>query len=274
MDTIKGMLAGAMLWIAVGIPVAAHEFWIMPATFELKKDTPVELNLFVGQFFDGELVPLSLEYVTVVLHYSTLGKMNITSRVPRSSKSGMQIPFASGGTHLLAIDTHPNRVELSADKFNYYLHDEGLDSIIAMRDAAGKSAMPSRERYRRHIKTLLSVDGKSDDTVLMRTGQRLEIIPLADPFRRQAGDSLDFRLMFDDKPLVNALLKAWHKQDGQTMLIRVRSNHDGIVHVTLPFAGSWMLSTVHMLPVSGDPGFDWESFWGNLTFQLGKSGKP
>lgn len=240
----------------------------MPASFETKADSPINLNLYVGQFFEGEMIPLSLEYVTAFRHVSLRGQEDLTSRLPRASKAGIKMPIVDSGSHLIAIDTHPNRVELSADKFYDYLRDEGLDDIIAMRESTGKSAAPSRERYRRHIKTLISVNSESDDSALARTGQRLEIVPLADPFRKQRGDTLDFRLFFDGKPLADALLKAWHKQDGQTTLIRARSDEAGLVHLTLPFVGTWMLSTVHMLRVTDDPAFDWESFWGNLTFQI------
>jgi hypothetical protein len=30
---------------------------------------------------------------------------------------------------------------------------------------------------------------------------------------------------------------------------------------------------VHMLPVKNDPAFDWESFWGNLSFRLDSAGE-
>lgn len=261
-------LASVMLGGVLCMPALAHEFWIMPQTFTTPVDTPLHLNLYVGQYFEGDLVPLSKAYVTAFRRYSLQGKEDLMRRLPVASPGGISLTLPAAGTQLLAIDTHPNSVKLSADQFHYYLIDEGLEPILALREASGKSAAPSRERYRRHIKTLISVDGKSDGTALQRTGQRLEIVPASDPAVGHAGDTLAFRLLFDDKPLAGALVKAWHKKDGQTMLIRVRADADGVTRVALPVAGIWMLSVVHMLPVKNDPAVDWESFWGNLTFEL------
>ena len=262
------LFAGVMFSGALCMPASAHEFWVMPDTFVTSPEAPLNLNLNVGQYFEGELVPLSKQYVTQFHDFSVKGKVDLMRRVPAVSSGGMPLSLSGAGTHLLAIDTHPNSVKLSADQFHYYLIDEGLEPILALRKASGTSEAPSRERYRRHIKTLISVDGKSDDTALQRTGQRLEIVPASDPAAGHAGQTLNFSLLFDDKPLAGALVKAWHKKDGQTMLIRVRSDANGMTRVALPVAGTWMLSVVHMLPVKNDPDYDWESFWGNLTFQL------
>ena len=77
-----------------------------------------------------------------------------------------------------------------------------------------------------------------------------------------------FRLLFDGKPLVNRLVKAWYKHDGQTLLIRTHSDSGGQVAFNFPYAGPWMLSVVHMLPATETADADWDSFWGNLTFDL------
>jgi uncharacterized GH25 family protein len=265
--------AGWIFFAGLSQPASAHEFWLMPSTFEAPADTRLDLRLLVGQFFEGDEVPLSREYVSSMLDFSTQGKKDLLARVPPTSRAGMALTFATAGSHLIAIDTHPNSVKLSADQFNYYLRDEGLDTILALRERTNTTRTPSRERYRRHIKTLITVAGKADDTVLMRTGQRLEIVPITDPQRRHAGDTLAFQLMFDGQPLANALIKAWHKADRQTMLIRTRSDADGMTRLMLPSAGTWMLSVVHMLPVKNDPAFDWESFWGNLSFRLDSAGE-
>ena len=54
----------------------------------------------------------------------------------------------------------------------------------------------------------------------------------------------------------------------QTVVIRTVSDAQGRVNLELPFAGAWMLSAVHMIPVSGVPDVDWDSFWSSLSFEL------
>lgn len=264
--TLSAMLfAFSMSW---QIPAQAHEFWIMPSTFKAAPGTPLNFGLHVGEHFEGDNVPLNRQYVRTLRHHSSQGVQDLSKQLPASGQASPDFAFHTSGTHVLSIDTHPNQVSLSADSFHAYLHEEGLDSIIKMREAAGKEKTPGRERYRRHIKTLLHIDGAQKGDVVLRTGQRLEIVPLALPAHKSAGDSLDFQLLFDSKPLTGALVKAWHKHDGQTVVIRTVSNKEGTVRVTLPFAGPWMISTVHMIAAVDAPEVDWESFWGNLTFEL------
>ena len=124
-----------------------------------------------------------------------------------------------------------------------------------------------RERFRRNAKLLVGVDDKTDRTFAKRTGQRLEIVPLADPFGIGPGDRLAWQITFDGKPLNNVLLKAWHKDGPQVSVVRARTDAVGQVTLAFPFAGSWLLNAVHMVPGDG-VNVDWESYWSSLTFEL------
>ena len=161
---------------------------------------------------------------------------------------------------------------LETEKFHAYLKDEGLDFIKTFREKAGTDTQPGRERYRRHIKTLVQVGPPSkaglavDSTYATRVGQRLEILPLRNPLTLSPGATLPLRVEFDKKPLVGALVKAWHKHNGQLVIIRATTSAQGLVEFNLPYAGDWMVSVVHMIPVADEVGVDWESLWGNLSF--------
>jgi uncharacterized GH25 family protein len=249
-------------------PARAHEFWISPSTFSPARGSAFELSLFVGEFYTGELVGVTASHAASVRLFSAAGEQDLSSRFPRGQMlPSLRLTVASSGTHLLAYDSHPSEVVLSADKFHAYLHDEGLDAIITQRQTAGTAAKEGRERFRRHAKVLMRVDGKTDGTFGTRTGQRLEIVPLADPLRAGAGDRLDWQITFDQKPLEGVLVKAWHKEGSQVSVVRARTDARGQVRLTLPFAGSWLLNSVHMIP--GDSAsVDWESHWSSLTFDL------
>jgi uncharacterized GH25 family protein len=84
------------------------------------------------------------------------------------------------------------------------------------------------------------------------------------------GDTLNLRVAFDGKPLGGALLKAWHKREGQTLIIRAKTGTDGSTSFNLPYFGPWMISVVHMVPVSGIKDIDWDSFWSSLSFNVAK----
>ncbi|HEV2611038.1 MAG TPA: DUF4198 domain-containing protein [Noviherbaspirillum sp.] len=268
----------ALFALLLSVPAAAHEFWMLPDRFSPAPGSPVRLTLHVGEYFEGDPVPFTRPYVAGLVQYSSGKSTDLMGTVPtEENRPGLQLVPRTAGTHLIAFNSHPNQVALSGDKFHAYLREEGLDDIIKRREADGTAATPGRERYRRHVKTLLRVgsnaDGKSDRTYATRTGQRLEIVPLADPLAQRAGGTLDFQFYFDGKPLAGVLVKAWHRKDGkpkndQTLIIRARTDAQGKVAFSLPYAGTWMVSAVHMIATTDTPDIDWDSFWGNLTFDL------
>lgn len=64
-------------------------------------------------------------------------------------------------------------------------------------------------------------------------------------------------------------MKAWHRRGGQTLIIRAKTAADGSASFDFPYAGPWMISVVHMVPVMGVKDVDWDSMWSNLSFNLG-----
>lgn len=270
------LAACAILTLAVSAPAAAHEFWMQAEPFAARAGDVARLTLHVGEYFTGDSIPFSAAHIAQLRHFAErkytdlLGRLSGDAVLPE-----LRLRLPRAGTQLIAFDSQPTDITLPADKFHAYLHDEGLDAVIRQREAAGKAQQPGRERYRRNVKTLLGVDGRTDATWAVATGQKLEIVPLIDPLTQKAGNVLGFRLDYDGKPLPGALVKAWHKRvDGgseQTLMIRARTAADGRVAFRLPYAGMWMFSVVHMVPAAETAEVDWESYWGNLTFELPSS---
>ena len=265
---IVGMLA--LVATTTCLPATAHEFWLWPDVFTASPPGSVRLAQRVGENFVGDVVPFSTTHVFSMWHYSNTGTKNLMTRIPGATLlPAMTVELTAGGTHLVAVDTRPSVVTLPAEKFSAYLRDEGLDAILAMREASGVASTPGRERFRRNVKTLLRAGGKSDAIFSTRTHQQLEITPSSNPFTLRPGGRFAATVRFGGKPLGNALVKAWHRMpDGRLTVIRNRSTATGAVRFTLPYAGPWMISTVHMIPTVADQDIDWDSFWGNMTFSL------
>lgn len=257
--------------LVLGLPAAlAHEFWLEPSVYSAKAGTSVALALRVGEDFRGELRPFTRARVAALRHYTADGMTDTLAKVPGSGETpALDFTLTRPGTQVFAMDSTPSTIVLSADKFTAYLHSDGLEHIAKLRQAAGNENSPGRERYRRCVKTLLRVGEKSDGTFAVRTGQRLEIVPDSDPLAAKAGARISFKLYFEQRPLAHALVQAWHHRDqAQLHVIKSRSNLEGSVTFDLPYAGPWMLSVVHMVPLQNVAEADWESLWGNLTFAL------
>jgi Domain of unknown function (DUF4198) len=197
-----------------------------------------------------------------------------------TTESEVSLAMSNGGTHLVAFDSEPLHITLAAEKFHAYLHDEGLDFVKAQREKAGTADQPARERYYRNVKTLFQTGGakrpgqSEDVTYATRTGQRLEILPMSNPLALRPGATLGIKVEFDAKPLGGALVKAWHKQGQQLFIVRTRTSANGHAELTLPYAGGWMISVVHMVAATDSADVDWDSYWGNLSFSLPTASKP
>ena len=260
--------------LACAATASAHEFWTEARPFSPAPGEQAHLFMYVGQYFEGVQVGYVTTHTLMLKHYSADGAEDLIGQVPtRDAVGEIPVRIANAGTHLIAFDSLPNPITLSADKFEAYLHDEGLDHIIRQREQAGTATAPGRERFRRNTKTLLRTGRKSDATFALRTRQRLELVPLDDPLSKSPGAQLRFRLYFEDKPVPNALLRAWHHEGTETVSIRATTDGNGDVTYVLPFAGSWMISTVYMAPAVDTVEADWDSYWGSLMFEIPARGK-
>lgn len=261
----------------------AHEFWFAPIASPQTVGSTVTLRLEVGELFNGDAAGFSIPTTKALRHFSAKAPVEDLKPFlpPKDREAEVELALDTPGTHLLAYDSAPLRISLEAGRFHAYLHDEGLDFVKTQREQAGTVDQPGRERYRRNIKTLIAVGTEPkamqalDQTYAKHASQRLEITPLHNPLAMVPGEALPVQIVFDDKPLVGALVKAWHKHDGQLVMIRATTSAQGEVVFNLPYAGDWMVSVVHMIAAenSGDEegheeGVDWDSFWGNLSFHL------
>lgn len=269
--SLRKILVGTLL---VGCSSGwAHEFWLQPNPFAPAAGRQSEISLFVGEFFIGELVGVTTGHAASIKLVSAKGSEDLTSRAPAGSMlRSLAVSVGQPGAHVVAYDSQPSQVVLSADKFHAYLNEEGLGAVIRQRETSRTAATEGRERFRRYAKALLKVGGRSDATALVAVGQKLEIVPLTDPLQARAGDPLRFEVRLDALAQPGVLVKAWHRRGGQTVAIRATTDSTGRVLFELPFTGPWMLNAVHMVPITGNPDLDWDSFWSSLTFEL--SGSP
>lgn len=265
-----GLRRGLLLLAALlpASPGWAHEFWMLPQAFDLAAGEVATLSLAVGQDFAGEPVAFSRPLVAGLRHLARDADVDLRPLMPATGAAPiLRVRLARTGTHVIALDSNPSAIELPAAKFNDYLRLEGLVSVLQARERAGTADTPGREHYRRNVKTLLQAGG-SDDTFRRRTGQRLELVPLADPARLAPAQSLPLQLWFDDRPLAGALVKLWHGPAPQLLALAQVTDAQGRVSFVLPRPGTWMASVVHMIPAPGARDHDWDSYWGNLTFAV------
>ncbi|MCB0336603.1 MAG: DUF4198 domain-containing protein [Bdellovibrionales bacterium] len=241
----------------------AHDFWLEPSSYYCEIDQAVSINLRVGEGFHGKAVArdpkqiVKFEEVFDQLHNDVQG-------LDYQSPAGYT-RFNEAGIHVVGFRSNNNRIKLSAEKFNSYLLEEGLTSIIEQREKSATIHKSAKELYSRSAKTIISVgkfnDAKNFNTIL---GYDLELVPTKNPIL--PAKSLPIKVLVHGRPQKNLLVSALLKGSAGTVQQK-RTNQDGLVEFDTSLSGNWLIKTVYMFPAEQDQGADWQSIWGSLTFE-------
>jgi hypothetical protein len=241
----------------------------MPDQFLLQEKGQTALHLHVGEGLVSELErPFQKPQTTRFDLIGTRGKKDLRAARRAGDKPFGRVPVGGAGTYLVAVERRPQLIKLGADKFTRYLADEGLAGIIEQRQRLGESKLPGRERYSRYLKCLLQAGGRLDDTYKRVLGQRLEIVPEANPFGLRRLDRLPVRILFEGKPLAGVKVSALHRAAAKTHTLTAVTDGEGRATFRLDRPGPWLVRLVHMRRCTDRKEADWESFWGALTFAL------
>ena len=268
----------ASLLLLLVVLAQAHEFWLQPGTFFAEPGQVVPINVLVGEYFNGERSEGKKNRLVQYAHWSGGAKTDLSPTLTDGHYGVMPLKIARPGTHLIALANTTKYLEMRADSFLLYLQEDGLDHIIDLRQQRGESGTRSRELYRRCVKTLIQAGPVqvTDQTFATDTGMPLEIIPLQNPYSLKTGDQADFQILFNHKPLANALVRYWNRPVNGSIEkpgirpaglteTHQRSSPLGRVRFRLK-TGQNMVSLVQMVPNEDRQQADWQSYWGSFTF--------
>lgn len=257
------MLPAAILVLTSALPLAAHDFWIEPSTFEPPVDSVVRVGLRVGPGFDGaEPVARNSETIEAFFVAGPNGRQDVIGRDGFNPAGLFRV--TAPGTLVVGYRSKPSPLKNDATAFEKYLKEEGLERIIEARAKSGRSAADGVEVFSRSVKSvLLAGDGARDghDRVL---GLTLEIIPERHPAALSADGRMPVRLLYQGKPLEGALVMALSQANKPSR--QARTDRNGRVVLAVD-SGVWMIKAVHMVPAPPASGADWESIWSSLTFK-------
>ena len=144
---------------------------------------------------------------------------------------------------------------------------KGLEKIVALRGKRSANQKIVHEAYSRNSKALIRVGNVDGSVVDRRMGLRLEIMAERDQSPAGEVDMHSYRLLFEGKPLVDALVTATRPgtTDGD---LKARTDADGRASFRLRAPGMWRVAAVHMIRTPDDVAADWESLWASLTFEI------
>jgi uncharacterized GH25 family protein len=259
-------IAGFVVASLLAATAFAHDFWIEPAKYRVGKGEVVKVPLRVGMEYVGDPVPRDDLRTEKFVVLGPDGVEPVTGEDQRDP-AGRFTP-AKDGVYVVAFRNTRRSIEIEAAKFETYLKDEGLERISKIRAERKDTDKPGMEVYSRCAKALFYVGDGAKDGHDRVVGMRLEIVPETNPYVVAAGAALSFRVLFEDKPLADALVVARNHADPKRV-VTARTDAEGRVKLTLAREGEWMVKCVHMVAADkAETGMDWESLWASVSFEL------
>lgn len=264
----KNFLIPILLFVAIGL-TSAREFWLQPLKFVYNPGEKLVMTFKAGENFIGEPWNLQKNQIeSLVLQHSSTAS-SVLDSIKEDGNNNLILTLKAEGSHLLSMQTKNALNEWEAEKFNSFLKENGLDEIVDRRTKTNTLASPTKEYYSGHIKLLMQVGEKKDDTHKKVNGFPVEILPLENPYALKIGDPIHFKILFDSKPVFGVRVKVWNRFDNRTTIQNIYTEKDGTLETRVSSPGPWMVSVVRMAP-SKQPGADWQSYRGSLVFGIEK----
>jgi uncharacterized GH25 family protein len=262
----------AFFFLATVASALAHEFWIFPKNFFPKVGEILAWKIQVGENYEGERWGGGSRRVERLRHFTTSRQETITPEIQQSD-SLVELPateIRELGTHMLVLETNNSFIELDADKFEEYLKEDGLQVALDYRKKNGEQNKKGREFYRRCAKSIVQAGIVTNFMPTKPAGIDLDIIPLQNPYQLEPNSPLTCRVLYLQKPLANAMVRCWRRTNGKTEVEFRQTNAQGEATFDLPKKGkaAYMLSSVHMVRLTGNEKADWQSLWGSVTFGM------
>jgi len=254
----------AALAVLSATAVFGHDMWIEPTTFSPQAGEIVGLKLRVGQDFLGDPLPRDPALINEFIVEDSEGRKPVVGRDGRDPAGFLRV--AAPGLLIVGYHSNPSAVELTPEKFNQYLREEGLDTIARLRARRNETNAKAHELFSRCAKSLVlsgSVRETQGDKAL---GFPLELVAEGNPYAMHSGEQLPVRLTFENRPLAGALVVAMNRLNPSEK-ISARTDKEGRARLRLPEGGMWLIKSVHMLPAQAGSNAEWVSYWASLTFQ-------
>lgn len=241
----------------------AHEFWIVPHG-KTSLGSTVSISARVGAEWPGsQVIKLPDMVESLSLFYGNSSEENNINSRDNSYVFG-HYRVNKTGTQTIILTTRNFELKLSANEFNEYLKEEGLENVLNDRIINKQNTIDSHEIYSRIAKSIVYI-GK-DDAYKRNFGLPLEISIASEIKPKNQTYKITLKITKNNHLLVNQLIKA-QLQDKETKIKESRSDENGLVSFDLPCKGFWRFSTVSIQPViNGD--IQWKSTWSSTTIKL------
>jgi uncharacterized GH25 family protein len=268
---VRTLILGLAFVAATAALAAAHDMFLKPAQFFVGENAPIDMVLINGTFTKSEN-SIARHRLADISLLGPAGRTRIDTSAWKAvtDTSFLSVKVGAAGTYVLGVSTRSNIIPLTGQQFNEYLESDGIPDVLAARKRDGEMDRAVKERYHKHVKTLVQVGEARSDHYATALGYPAEVIPVDNPYSLKAGDTFRFKAIADGKPVANQYVQYGGRTaaGGRIEMKAVRTNAEGIGEIKLAPAGTWYMKFITMTRLSGDTEADYESRWASLTFAV------
>jgi uncharacterized protein DUF4198 len=263
--------AMATVVLALAVPAGAHDLCLLPDAPRVEAGGSFALAMHVADLFPGDPVAWRSGRILEFFMTDVRGRTDVAAPGLEGDPPRARLALRAPGTALVSLVTDASYIELGAEEFEKYLEHDGHVAVREARRRDGLTGKPGRERYTRHVKTILNAKGPSASVALTRTGMVLEIVPETDLAHLAPGGTLPVRVFFRGGAHADAKICATYAgRDAAGEPYAWCGTLDGAGRAAVPIAAAgWqMIRASKMIAVHDDPKADWHSYWTSLTFHV------
>ncbi|MEM8750974.1 MAG: DUF4198 domain-containing protein [Pseudomonadota bacterium] len=258
----------ALALMALAVPAAAHEYYLIPQNFSPDAGSEVAIEHRLGQRFKGDEMP----WISKWNIRSELWTSDTSAKVEGKDGDRPALTVTLPKTELTAV-IHQSNIEYLTfqtwEKFRAYVLKEGIAYALQPSLDGSKPKEKLLEAYSRFAKTLITPNGTTQGKD-RPTGLKVELVALENPMAIDPKTAMPVQLLYDGKPLAGAMIKVFVGQD-TAPAYKILTNTDGQAKIPAAGPGPYLLNAIHITDPQS-PGkpveqAHWESFWASLTFQ-------
>lgn len=228
----------------------------------------VVADIKVGENFKGTTLSY-LPAQSARLGYVSAGI--VTDFTPRlGDKPAVSLPAPAQGLLTLVYETKANTLTYREwQKFLNFTSHKAFPQAVEAHTARGLPQTGFKERYYRHVKSLIAVgQGAGADQAL---GLRLELVALDNPYTTTKG-VIAVQLLDNGAPRPMTQIEIFEMAPDDTVTVSTTTTDErGHARVPLRAGHRYLVDAVIMLDTGNDDVEDapvWESRWAGLTFAV------
>lgn len=262
--------------VCLGLTVSAqmalsHELWLEPQQYQVDNGAQLVVNIKNGEDFAGN----TLSYFDRSSTRFELGLNGDTQEIVARAgdRPALTLDETPDDTLVAVLhETTPSTITYKTwAKFAKFATHKDFPQAEADHSAAGWPRDGFRERYTRHVKTLIAVgDGAGQDA---QYGLETEITALTNPYDPDFDGAMQIALTYQGQPRADAQIEVFDRAPDDSVTVSLhRTDAKGIARIPVTPGHDYLFDAVVLRPAP-DAGETekspvWETLWAALSFHV------